>query len=146
MRKSERAKELFLSGYNCSQAVFAAFSDEFSIDEKQAFIMASGFGGGMGRLREVCGAFSGIVMVLSLKYGDYEVSDHAKKAELYARIQELAAAYERENGSVICKELLGQGKNGSVPEARTQQYYKKRPCAELVESAARLLEEYLASH
>ncbi len=146
MKRSERAKELFLSGYNCSQAVFAAFSDEFSIDEKQAFIMASGFGGGMGRLREVCGAFSGIVMVLSLKYGDYEVSDNQKKAELYSHIQELAAAYEKENGSIICKELLGQGKNGSTPQARTEQYYKKRPCAELVESAARLLEEYLASH
>lgn len=146
MKRSERAKELFLSGYNCSQAVFAAFSDEFAIDEKQAFIMASGFGGGMGRLREVCGAFSGIVMVLSLKYGDYEVSDNKKKAELYSRIQELAAAYEKENGSIICKELLGQGKSGSIPEERTDQYYKKRPCAELVESAARLLEEYLASH
>lgn len=146
MKRSQRAKELFLSGYNCSQAVFAAFSDEVCVDEKQAFIMASGFGGGMGRLREVCGAFSGIVMVLSLKYGDYEVSDSKKKAELYSRIQELAAAYEKENGSIICKELLGQGKNGSAPEERTEQYYKKRPCAELVESAARLLEEYLASH
>ncbi len=144
MNKSEKAKALFLSGYNCSQSVLGAFCEDFAMDFDTAMIMSSGFGGGMGRLREVCGAFSGIVMVLSLKYGYKNADDIEKKKELYKHIQNLAQKFKQDNTSIICKELLGLVPDSSPnPSQRTTAYYQKRPCPELVAYAARILDDYL---
>lgn len=143
--KGEEAKRLFLNGYNCAQAVFLAFSKELGLDDKTALKLSSGFGGGMGRLREVCGAVSAMFMVLGLKYGSDNPSDHAAKAQLYARVQELARRFKEENGSIICWELLSlpPGPQDPTPQPRTQAYYKLRPCPDKVASAAAILEQYL---
>lgn len=145
MTKGDLAYENFLKGYNCSQAVAAAFADELGMDEKTAVRLASGFGGGMGRLREVCGTFSGVVMVMSVIYGYSDPNDNDTKKELYRKIQDLASQYKEDNGSIVCRELLGlQKAEGSAqPEARTAEYYKKRPCSELCRYAANLLEQFI---
>ena len=140
---SDRAKELFEKGYNCSQAVFAAYADEMGVDFDTALKIASSFGGGMGRLREVCGAVSGMFMVAGMKYGSTDPTDQGAKAEHYKLIQALAKRFEKENGSIICRELLGLSVriDDPQPEVRTEKYYKKRPCMELVERAAKILDE-----
>lgn len=145
MNRSEKAKELFLEGYNCSQAVVLAFADLCDLKEETALSMSASFGGGMGRLREVCGAVSGMFLVAGLLYGYTDPKDQGAKAEHYERIQYLAGEFEQRNGSIVCRELLGlsQKKDEPNPEARTESYYKKRPCAELVEIAAGILEEYI---
>ena len=130
----------FKNGYNCAQAVLLAFSDELEIDEKTLALISSSFGGGMGRMREVCGAVSGMFMVAGLKYGYSDPSAKQEKAELYALVQKLAAGFKEKNGSIICKELLGVSDTSPTPEPRTAAYYKKRPCVELVGDAAELLE------
>lgn len=145
MSRGDRAYELFLNGYNCSQSVAGAYCDLLGMDLDTVAKLASGFGGGMGRMREVCGAFSGIVMVISTLYGYSDPKDTLTKTELYSRIQEIAEQFRRDNGSIICRELLGISKpEGSpVPEQRTSEYYKKRPCPELCRYAADLLERYI---
>jgi C_GCAxxG_C_C family probable redox protein len=142
---SKRANELFKQGYNCSQAVFAAFCDETGIDFETALKISSSFGGGMGRLREVCGTVSGMFMVAGMKYGYADPKDHKAKSEHYKRIQELAETFKTENGSLICRELLGLGKEKEtyVPDKRTKEYYKKRPCIELVRQAAEIMDDYI---
>jgi C_GCAxxG_C_C family probable redox protein len=142
---SDLARELFRKGYNCSQSIFAAFCDETGLGIDTALKIASSFGGGMGRLREVCGAVSGMFMVVGMKYGYTDPSDKKAKTEHYRVIQDLAKQFEKENGSIICRELLGLSKKADnpVPEDRTDSYYRKRPCAELVEQAARILDEYI---
>lgn len=146
--RGDKAYELFLSGYNCTQAVVGAFADVISMDFDTAVRFSSGFGGGMGRLREVCGTFSGAVIVVNALYGYSDPKNVQAKAELYSRIQELAAQFRRDNGSIICKELLGLSRpEGSpIPEARTDEYYKKRPCSELCRYSANMLEEYIREH
>jgi len=141
------AKELFQKGYNCSQAVFAAFCDETGMDMDTALKISAPFGGGMGRLREVCGAVSGMLMVIGMKYGYTDSYDKKGKAEHYELVQDLAKQFEKENGSIICRELLGLSiKNDNpVPESRNENYYKKRPCVELVEQAAKILDEYISN-
>lgn len=142
MGKGETAKQLFCQGYNCSQSVALAFKDELGIDEKLIERLTLGFGGGMGRMREVCGAVSGMTFVISGLY-------NAGKAEIYSIIQENAKAFQKENGSIVCRELLKLGTPGAdspTPEKRTDAYYKKRPCPELVACAADILEKYIASH
>lgn len=143
--KAKTAETLFLQGYSCSQAVLGAFAEEAGLDRDTAFRLASSFGAGMGRLREVCGAVSAMFMVAGLRDGFSDPKDAAAKAEHYRRVQELAARFREENGSIVCRELLGpaKGADGPVPEARTPGYYKKRPCAELVKCAARITVEYL---
>lgn len=145
MTRGEKAKALFEEGYNCSQAVVLSFSDILGIDEKTLSLLASGFGGGMGRMREVCGAVSGMFMVAGLMNGYSSPSDNEKKKAVYAMIQELAAQFKSENGSIICRELLGlKAPEGThVPEKRTDEYYKKRPCGELCYIAADILDKYL---
>ncbi len=145
MTHAERAKELFKSGYNCSQAVLGAFCEELGMDFETAMKVASSFGGGMGRMREVCGTVSGMFMAAGLKYGFSDNSDPAKKGELYKRIQYLAELFREKNGSIICRELLQGIENSSSPEPaeRTQNYYKKRPCVDLVGDAAEIFEHYL---
>lgn len=148
MTRPEKAKQLFMSGYNCSQAVVGAFIDDFAIDFDTAMKLSSSFGGGMGRMREVCGAVSGAFMIAGLKCGYCDPCDKAAKSAHYALIQKIAADFKQQNGSILCRELLeGVGCNGkcqgSVPEDRTAAYYKKRPCAELVYIAAKIVEDEL---
>ena len=142
-----KAAELFLSGYNCAQAVAVAFTDVTGLTEAQAAKMASAFGGGMGRMREVCGAVSGMLMVLGALYGydDPGEKDRAKKAH-YAMVQELAGKFRARNGSIICRDILKNPPSDPSPTPRTAEFYKNRPCARLVVCAAELLDEYIASH
>ena len=146
-RYGDAAYEAFFKGYNCSQCVALAFAKEMKMTEEQALKMASGFGGGFGRLREVCGGFSGITLVLGVLYGS---ADPAKKTALYTDVQALAAEYKARNGgsSIICRELLGLQKAEGSPVAspRTPEYYKKRPCPELVRLAADIMAEYIEQH
>lgn len=146
--KGDRAYENFLSGYNCSQAVAVAFAEELGLDKETAARLSSGFGGGMGRLREVCGTFSGIVFVLSSLYGYSDPKDITAKKELYEKIRALAGKFRENNGSIICRELLGLDKpeDSATPEERTPEYYKKRPCPELCRYAANLLEEFIVEN
>lgn len=145
MTHEEKARELFLEGYNCTQAVVAAFCDEMNIDKETALRMASSFGGGMGRLREVCGTVSGMFLVAGYYYGYDDPKDFQAKSRHYERIQELAARFRKENQSIVCRELLGlkEKQSSPAPEPRTEEYYKKRPCPELAACAARILEEYM---
>ena len=144
-KKNLSAKELFESGYNCSQSVFCAFCEDFGIDFETGLKLSSSFGGGMGRLREVCGAVSAMFMIAGLKFGNTSQNDVEKKSEHYKLIQNLADEFARKNGSFICRELIGQDRNGFVPEMRTEKYYQKRPCAELVASAEKIIRERLLS-
>ena len=143
-RHDERAYELFLSGCNCAQAVLLAFAPDAGLTEQQALRVASSFGGGIGGMREVCGAVSGMLMAAGLLYG-YAPGDRAGKSEHYARVRELSERYRAENGSIICRELLAGAATapGGEPEARTEQYYRKRPCPELCRCAAEILDRYL---
>lgn len=146
MTRPEKAKELFEGGCNCCQAVFCAFLEETNLTKDEALRLSAGFGGGFGRLREVCGAVSGMTMVLSNKFASTDPNNHEEKAALYALIQKAAGEFREENGSIICRELLGLAEKSSapVPEERTKEYYKKRPCSELVECAAKIAEKYLS--
>jgi C_GCAxxG_C_C family probable redox protein len=142
---SERAMSFFKEGYNCSQSVFMAFCDEYDMDVEMALKVSSSFGGGMGRLREVCGAVTGMFMVAGMIYGYSDPKDQISKTEHYKRIQYLAKAFEQKNHSIICRELLGlsAGKDSPVPELRTAEYYKKRPCVELIGMAADIMDKYI---
>lgn len=141
----EKAVELFKSGYNCSQSVVGAFADMYGFTEEQAFRMSASFGGGIGRMRQTCGAACGMFLLAGLEKGAVEGKDREGKAANYALVQDLAAEFKKRNGSLICAELLGLRKpeGSSVPEARTEQYYAKRPCARMVEVAAQIWTEYL---
>ncbi len=145
---SELAMAYFKEGYNCSQSVFMAFCDEYDIDFEMAVKISSSFGGGMGRLREVCGAVSGMFMVVGMIYGYTDPRNHIAKTEHYKRIQYLAKEFEKETHSIICRELLGlkEGKDSPIPELRSAEYYKKRPCIELVGLAADILDRYIEEH
>ena len=134
MSRVEKAEALFLDGCNCSQAVFTAFADEFGLDEELAKRLSCGLGGGVGRMREVCGAVSAAAMVIGMRLGP-------DKMKAYPVIQELCARFKAEAGSIVCRELLaGTGATqGGAPEARTPAYYAKRPCVELVKLAVSLL-------
>jgi len=142
-KRADRAAELFLKGYNCAQSVIAVYCEELGLPLDTALMLSSSFGGGMGRLREVCGAVSATFMVAGLKYGYTDPSDIQAKKQHYAFIQDLARRFESENGSIVCRELLGLDckRQSSIPEARTGEYYSKRPCKELVASAVRIFDE-----
>ena len=143
----DRAYAAFFKGYNCCQSVAVAFAEEMGMTEKQALQISAGFGGGFGRMREVCGAFSGITFVLSTLYGS---DDPAQKTATYTEVQALASEYRRRNGknTIVCRELLGLQKAEGSPVAspRTAEYYKKRPCPELVRMAADIMAEYIETH
>ena len=130
----QKAVELFKSGYNCSQSVVAAFADMYGFTQEQALRMGASFGGGIGRMRETCGAACGMFLVAGLETGATEATDREGKAANYAVVQELAAEFKKRNGSLICGELLGLKKKepvSTIPEERTAQYYSKRPCAKI---------------
>lgn len=142
--KSDKAVELFKRGYNCSQSVLGVFCEELGLDFETAMKLSLSFGGGMGRMREVCGAVSAVFMAAGLAFGS-STGSREDKACQYARIQELAKIFKAKNGSIICRELLSgvQTTEGSEPEARTPEYYKKRPCPELVAQAVEIFEQYM---
>ncbi len=145
MTRRELAMDNFKKGYNCSQSIILAFEDLLPIDKELLSQMASSFGGGMGRLREVCGSVSGMFMVTGLLYGYSGPETGQVKADHYARIQELAKRFEEKHGTIVCREMLGLNVKHDVPipEARTQEYYKKRPCVEIIGDAAEILDEYI---
>ena len=145
---AQKAMNLFKEGYNCSQSVFLAFKDLYGIDRHTALKLSSSFGGGMGRLREVCGSVSGMFLTAGILYGYDSPKDRSSKTEHYKRIQERARSFEELNGSIVCRELLGldQKKESYVPEERTKDYYRKRPCEQIVGCAAYIMEEYIRNH
>ena len=146
MDHSYRAADLFLRGSNCAQAVAMAFADMIGLDEKFCAKAVSSFGGGMGRLREVCGAVSGMLFVAGILYGYDTKDDDAIKKEHYTRVQELAGKFRDEVGSIICREILKNPPSDPTPTPRTEQYYQDRPCAHMVVTAVRIMEEYIAEH
>ena len=138
----------FKSGYNCAQAVACAFSEELGIDEPTLARMTSSFGGGMGKLREVCGAVSGALFVLGTLQGYSEPTDDAGKAAHYARVQDFAFRFKQQHESIICRDLLNgialKKEHTPAPEARSDEYYRTRPCVRFVETAAKIVEDMLA--
>ena len=147
-QRVERAVENFMAGYGCCQSVVAAFADLYGLDDTTAKRIAAGFGGGVGRLRMMCGAVSGIVMLVGLDCGQTEGGDREGKTACYKVVQELLEQSRQENGSLICAEILGlegyeKAHSSYVASARTAEYYKSRPCVAKVESAARIFAEYL---
>lgn len=146
----QRAVDNFMQGYGCAQSVVAAFADMYGFTDTQAKRIAAGFGGGVGRMRMMCGAVSGIVILVGMDCGQTEGSDREGKSACYRVVQELLGKFRERNGSVVCAELLGMGGVKAVPanpvaSERTKEYYRKRPCAAKVESAARVFAEYIAN-
>ncbi len=143
MTRAEKAKAYFEQGYNCAQAVTLAFADEMGLKPEEAAKLASSFGGGFGRLREVCGCVSGMALAAGAICGYSDPKAKEEKAEHYALIQKLAGEFKEKNGSIICRELLEGINNDTnpVPEDRTESYYKKRPCADFAYAAADILEK-----
>lgn len=142
----EKAVSLFKEGFNCSQSVVAAFADKYGFTHEQALRMSASFGGGIGRMRETCGAACGLFLLAGLETGAVEGADRDGKARNYAVVQELAEEFKRRNGALRCADLLGLSQKEpvvSTPEARTAQYYAKRPCVKMVEEAARIWSEYM---
>ena len=145
MSHKEQAIAYFKSGFNCAQSVVMAFRDLTGLTESDSARLASSFGGGLGRLREVCGAVSGMAIVAGILYGYDDPNVPGASAAHYARVQELANAFRSRNGSIVCRELLGGAAATSpTPDARTPEYYRKRPCADLVGDAAEILDEFIA--
>ena len=156
----EKAKRLFKEGgYNCCQAVVLAYNDIFGIDDHTAAAISSGFGGGMGRMREVCGSVSGMILLAGLLKPADNPSDKNSRIANYALVQDVAGSFKQINGSIICRDLLGLSESDKsvgdnihgiperpVPSDRTPEYYKKRPCEELVGISARIIGEKIAAH
>lgn len=145
MNKADKAEELFRMGYNCSQSVYAAYAEELGLSVEEAAKKASPFGAGFGKLREVCGAVTGMVMAVGDLYGYADPKDAVGKKELYALVQKLCASFEETEGSLICRELLGleKGEDLEEPAVRTEEYYQSRPCVKACRRAAKILEEYM---
>ncbi len=146
MEHGMKAAELFLNGYNCAQAVAVAFCDVTGLDADFTAKTISAFGGGMGRLREVCGAVSGMFFVLGHLYGYDTPGDDTVKMKLYQQVQALAGQFREKNGSIVCREILGNPPTDPAPCPRTAEYYAKRPCARMVKTAADLMDAFIAEH
>ena len=147
--RRERAVACFEAGCSCAEAVAMAFSDLLPVDEKTVLRLASPFGGGLARQREVCGAVSGLCLVTGLLYGRSDATDAAEKKRVYVLTRQLCDAFREKNGSIVCRELLGladRGPESPVPTPRTPDFYQKRPCPHLVGDAAEILEKYIAAH
>lgn len=144
-----QAVAYFKEGYNCSQSVVAAYADLYGFTREQALRMSASFGGGIGRMRETCGAACGMFLLAGLETGATDGADREGKAANYTLVQQLAERFKAENGALRCADLLGLSRQEPVvatPEARTAQYYAKRPCVKMVETAARIWGDYLAGH
>lgn len=146
MTRADRAEALFRQGYNCSQTVFATFSDLIGMSVEEAAQLASPFGAGFGKLREVCGAVTGMLMVLGKLEGYSDPTDAKGKSELYHRVQDMCAEFENRQGSIICRDLLGlkPGEDPVEPAVRDEEYYRTRPCIGACRTAAAIMEEYLS--
>ena len=145
MNKPDKAEELFRKGYNCSQSVFAAFADVLGMSVEEAAKIASPFGAGFGKLREVCGAVSGMTLAAGYLKGYDDPADYESKKELYRLIQRMCADFEESRGTIICRELLGlkKGEDLGEPSVRTEEYYQSRPCIGACRTAAEIAERYL---
>lgn len=141
--RAMHAATLFENGYNCAQAVAVAFHDCIGMEEKAAAAMASSFGGGMGRMREVCGAVSGMLLVAGILYGYDTPGDDRVKMEHYRRVQLLAEGFRQEAGSIVCREILKNPPSDPSPTPRSAEFYKLRPCSRLVYCAAETLQQYM---
>lgn len=144
--RADKAKNMFYEGYNCCQSVVGAYADLFGYDPKTAMKMAEGLGAGMGRMRLTCGAVAGMAVLASMKMSSGEAGDLKKRGEIYGVIRQMAEEFKAKNGSVICAELLGAAMpkdNSAMPEARTPEYYKKRPCPECIHDCGLIVEKYL---
>jgi C_GCAxxG_C_C family probable redox protein len=145
MTKGEEAAQFFTRGYNCAQSTAAAFARECGLDEAQVLKAMAGFGGGVGGMREICGAVSAMTYVAGLVTGEYAPEDLESKARLYAKVQELVREFERQHGTLSCRELLAQAHcvASSTPSERTEKYYAQRPCTQIVATAADIIETSL---
>lgn len=145
MKTNEQiAREYFTSGYNCAQSVFLTYAEKYGFDKDTALKLSSSFGGGMGRMREVCGAVSAMFMIAGLENGYSENNNDEIKAEHYTRIQNLANEFKKKNGTIICRELLGvDADDNPIPSKRTSQYYEERPCEEFIADACKILDEFI---
>ena len=142
MTRPEYAASLFHNGYNCAQSVAMAFSDLTGLDEKTSARTVSSFGGGMGRMREVCGAVSGMLTVVGILYG-YDSPDPEQQMKLYALVQELSGQFREKIGSIICRDILKNPPSDPAPTPRTKEYYTSRPCARMVYTATEILDAYI---
>ena len=145
MTRAEHAAELFAGGYNCAQAVALAFCDLTGFSKEQTAKMLAAFGGGFGRLREVCGAVSGMTFVYGCLYG-YEAPNPEAQMKVYETEQALAAQFKEKAGSIVCREILKNPPSDPVPSPRTEEYYASRPCVRMVYTAANILETYIAQN
>lgn len=146
--RADRAKQMFLEGYNCCQAVVGAFADYFGFDALTAMKLAEGFGGGFGRMRMTCGAVSAMGIVAGMKYSTGLPGDLKRRGEIYAVIRQMTEEFKTANGSIICAELLGAAlpkDNGATPEPRTAEYYARRPCPDKIYQCGLLIEKYLCT-
>ena len=146
MDRQYYASKLFFEGYNCAQAVAMAFADVVGLEQGFCAKAISSFGGGMGRMREVCGAVSGMLFVAGVLYGYDTKDDDKAKKEHYTRVQELAGKFRQEVGSIVCREILKNPPSDPNPTPRTDEFYKQRPCVRMVALAVRIMEEYIAEH
>ena len=143
MKNKDIAKQYFEQGYNCAQSVFLTYAHEFGIEKELALKLSSSFGGGMGRLREVCGAVSAMFAIVGLRYGYTENNNDELKAKHYELIQKLAQEFKNKHNTIICRELLGKEDEiiTHVPLPRTEQYYEERPCSKFIQSACDILDK-----
>ncbi|MCI8950643.1 MAG: C_GCAxxG_C_C family protein [Lachnospiraceae bacterium] len=141
--RAERAVGLFLSGYNCCQSVFAAYSEAFGMDREMALKVSCSMGGGIGRMREVCGAVSGMAMIAGLACGNTDPGNQEAKTKNYETVRQMADQFKKAHKTIICREILGllEAEESAAPSERTESYYRERPCARMVETAARIIEE-----
>ena len=146
MDRIDRAAQNFMDGYNCAQSIAVAYADLMGMREKDAARMASSFGGGMGRMREVCGAVSGMLMVAGILYGYDTPNDYQAKMEHYKLVQDLAGQFREQVGSIVCREILKNPPSDPAPTPRTAEFYAKRPCVRMILLAARILEDYIKDH
>ena len=144
-RHDDKARELFQKGYNCSQAVVCAFADELPVDFDTCVKMSASFGGGIGRMREICGAFSGICIVIGMLFSQSDTNIPEKKKEHYELVQKFAREFKKRNGSYRCYELLGiePKTENPTPAPRTKEYYAKRPCPEIIVEAVKMIDDYI---
>ena len=145
LSRVERAAATFEEGYTCAQAVFVTYADLFGMDRETALKLSSPMGGGMGRMREVCGAVSAMALLAGLKEGNTDPTDEAAKEQIYLLTRQMAEKFKEEHGTIICRELLGLDdmEESAKPSERTAEYYRERPCTRLVATAARIVEEML---
>lgn len=141
----EIADEYFKSGYNCAQALFLTYAEKYGFNKETALKLSSSFGGGMGRLREVCGAVSAMFMIAGLEKGYSENNNDELKTKHYALIQKLAHEFRQKHGTIICRELLGlDGEDNPIPSKRTSRYYEERPCEDFIKDACKILDDFMA--